>query len=127
MGGADRVIGAEPPKIPALAQVMAQAASFLDKAAQGALDHGGAGREHDRGHVGRASAAARACRALRWHAPDALYVFVAKTKRARSCRSISNGVMRFTPRPMQTFGILIFFVVGAATSCVTSVCSCATA
>lgn len=43
-----------------------------------------------------------------------------RTNRARSLRSISNGVMHFTPRPMQASGILIFFVDAAGTSCVTT-------
>ena len=44
-----------------------------------------------------------------------------KTNRARSRRSISNGVMHLMRRPMQTLGIFIFFVVLDAISWVTRV------
>lgn len=43
------------------------------------------------------------------------------TKRARSTRSISYGLMHLTPTPMHALGILIFLIDGAATSCVTTV------
>ena len=45
-----------------------------------------------------------------------------KTNRARSRRSISYGVMHFTPRPMQASGILILRVEAEGISCVTTVC-----
>ena len=44
-----------------------------------------------------------------------------RTKRARSRRSISYGVMHFVPRPMQASGILILRVDADGTSCVTTV------
>ena len=44
-----------------------------------------------------------------------------RTNRARSLRSISNGVTHLMRRPMQASGILIFFVEFDATSCVTTV------
>lgn len=44
-----------------------------------------------------------------------------KMKRARSWRSISNGVIHLMPRPMQALGILIFFVEAEAISWVTTV------
>jgi len=49
------------------------------------------------------------------------------TKRARSSRSISYGVMHLTPTPMQALGILIFLMDGVATSWVTTVNPCASA
>jgi len=48
-----------------------------------------------------------------------------RTKRARSRRSISNGVMHLMPRPMQASGILILFVEVDAISWVTIVWPCA--
>lgn len=42
--------------------------------------------------------------------------------RARSWRSISNGVIHLMPSPMHALGILILFVEGDATSWVTTVC-----
>src|ERR1019366_6738410 len=45
-----------------------------------------------------------------------------KTNRARSRRSISNGVMHLMPRPMHASGILILSVDAEGTSCVTTVC-----
>ena len=42
-------------------------------------------------------------------------------------RSISKGVMHLTSSPMHAFGILILFVEGDATSCVTTVCPWASA
>ncbi len=50
-----------------------------------------------------------------------------RTKRARSRRSISNGVMHLTPSAMHGSGILIFFVEVDAFSCVTTVCPWASA
>ncbi len=49
------------------------------------------------------------------------------TNRARSLRSISNGVTHFTPRPIQTLGILTFRNDSAGTSCVTTICEWARA
>src|ERR1017187_2141307 len=40
---------------------------------------------------------------------------------ARSWRNISNGLTHLTPTPMHAFGIFIFFVEAAATSCVATV------
>jgi hypothetical protein len=45
-----------------------------------------------------------------------------RTNRARSRRSISNGVMHLIPRPMHASGILILRVDAEGTSCVTTVC-----
>jgi hypothetical protein len=45
-----------------------------------------------------------------------------RTNRARSRRSISNGVMHLIPRPMHASGILILRVEAEGTSCVTTVC-----
>jgi hypothetical protein len=39
-----------------------------------------------------------------------------RTNRARSRRSISYGLMHFTPTPMQALGILILLTDGAGTS-----------
>src|SRR5437867_1724759 len=50
-----------------------------------------------------------------------------RTNRARSRRSIANGVMHLIPRPMQASGILIFFVEVEAISWVTRVCPWASA
>jgi hypothetical protein len=44
-----------------------------------------------------------------------------RINRARSRRSISNGVMHLMPRPMQASGILILRVDAEGTSCVTTV------
>lgn len=48
-----------------------------------------------------------------------------RINRARSRRSISNGVMHLMPRPMQASGILILRVDAEGTSCVTTVCPAA--
>ena len=55
------------------------------------------------------------------------HFYCPSTKRARSRRSISNGVIHLMPRPMQASGILIFFVEGEAFSWVTTVCPWASA
>ena len=48
-----------------------------------------------------------------------------RINRARSRRSISNGVMHLMPRPMQASGILILRVDAEGISCVTTVCPAA--
>ena len=55
--------------------------------------------------------------------PDAFdYACGPSTNRARSRRSISNGVMTVTPRAMHASGILILFVEFEGRSCVTTTC-----
>ena len=49
------------------------------------------------------------------------------TKRARSWRNISNGVITLIPKPTQTFGILTLWGVFAGFSCVTTTWPCANA
>jgi hypothetical protein len=51
----------------------------------------------------------------------------ARTKRARSRRSISNGVMNLMRRPRQASGILILRVDAEGRSCVTTICPAACA
>ena len=59
--------------------------------------------------------------------PAGLQVDGPSTNRARSRRSISNGVMHFTPILIHALGILILLTDCSAFSCVTSVCPCASA